>query len=255
MRHVALSAAIFGVALFLGPTQGSTGAPQVGAQNINTLISKQTVTNMQALDAPVRSNSVAKAELASAPQNKTDKPAPDQTAPAPVVVTVAAGDSLSSLAGAHGTTIERMYAANTALENPDVIHPGQQLRIPSTEEQLAPRALPQPAPAPAKVQSTPAEESAYTAPAQQRASTAPTVASGSVWDSLAQCEATGNWAINTGNGFYGGLQFTLSSWQAAGGSGYPHQASREEQILRGTILQGMQGWGAWPACSAKLGLR
>jgi hypothetical protein len=77
---------------------------------------------------------------------------------------------------------------------------------------------------------------------------------GSVWDRLAQCESGGNWAINTGNGFYGGLQFTLSSWRGVGGSGYPNMASREEQIARAEILQSRQGWGAWPACSAKLGL-
>jgi hypothetical protein len=85
-------------------------------------------------------------------------------------------------------------------------------------------------------------------------SSAPAVAGGSVWDSLAACESGGNWAINTGNGFYGGLQFTLSSWQAVGGSGYPNQASREEQIMRGQMLQARGGWGNWPACSAKLGL-
>lgn len=80
------------------------------------------------------------------------------------------------------------------------------------------------------------------------------VPGGSIWDKLAQCEASGNWAINTGNGFYGGLQFTLSSWKAAGGTGMPHLASKSEQIKRGEILQKMQGWGAWPACSSKLGL-
>ncbi|MEJ7585442.1 MAG: transglycosylase family protein [Acidimicrobiales bacterium] len=79
--------------------------------------------------------------------------------------------------------------------------------------------------------------------------------SGGVWDRLAQCEAGGNWSINTGNGFYGGLQFTLSSWQGVGGTGYPHQNSRETQIAMGQRLQASQGWGAWPACSIKLGLR
>lgn len=83
---------------------------------------------------------------------------------------------------------------------------------------------------------------------------APSVTGGSVWDSIASCESGGNWAINTGNGFYGGLQFTLSSWQAVGGSGYPNEASREEQIERAQILQSMQGWGAWPVCAAKAGL-
>jgi resuscitation-promoting factor RpfB len=80
-------------------------------------------------------------------------------------------------------------------------------------------------------------------------------ASGStVWDQLAQCESGGNWAINTGNGYYGGLQFTLSTWQAYGGSGYPHHASRETQIAVAERVQNGQGWGAWPACAAELGL-
>ncbi|WP_145951477.1 resuscitation-promoting factor Rpf [Micrococcus luteus] len=74
------------------------------------------------------------------------------------------------------------------------------------------------------------------------------------WDRLAECESSGTWDINTGNGFYGGVQFTLSSWQAVGGEGYPHQASKAEQIKRAEILQDLQGWGAWPLCSQKLGL-
>ncbi|WP_110206654.1 resuscitation-promoting factor [Nocardioides daejeonensis] len=76
-----------------------------------------------------------------------------------------------------------------------------------------------------------------------------------VWDRLAQCESGGNWAANTGNGYYGGLQFSASTWRAVGGSGLPHQASRAEQIKRGSILQQRSGWGQWPACSAALGLR
>lgn len=75
------------------------------------------------------------------------------------------------------------------------------------------------------------------------------------WDQLAQCESSGNWSINTGNGFSGGLQFTPSTWRAYGGTGNAHNASRSEQIaVAERVLQG-QGWGAWPACSAKLGLR
>jgi hypothetical protein len=76
-----------------------------------------------------------------------------------------------------------------------------------------------------------------------------------VWDALAQCESGGNWAINTGNGYYGGLQFSQGSWSAAGGSGSPADASREEQIRVAENLQSMQGWGAWPSCSSQLGLR
>ena len=76
-----------------------------------------------------------------------------------------------------------------------------------------------------------------------------------VWDALARCESGGNWAINTGNGYYGGLQFSASTWHSVGGTGLPHQHSREEQIRRGQILQSRAGWGQWPHCSAQLGLR
>jgi transglycosylase-like protein len=75
------------------------------------------------------------------------------------------------------------------------------------------------------------------------------------WDQLADCEAGGNWQINTGNGYYGGLQFSLSSWQAVGGQGYPHENSRETQIAMGQRLYESSGWGAWPACTAEFGWR
>ena len=74
------------------------------------------------------------------------------------------------------------------------------------------------------------------------------------WDALAQCEAGGNWAANTGNGYYGGLQFSLSTWRSVGGTGLPSDASRETQILMGQRLQARSGWGSWPACSRRLGL-
>jgi uncharacterized protein YabE (DUF348 family) len=77
----------------------------------------------------------------------------------------------------------------------------------------------------------------------------------SVWDRLAQCEAGGNWAINTGNGYYGGLQFNLGTWQANGGTGLPSNASRETQIAIATkVRDASGGYGAWPGCAAKLGL-
>ncbi|WP_243729020.1 transglycosylase family protein [Nesterenkonia sphaerica] len=76
----------------------------------------------------------------------------------------------------------------------------------------------------------------------------------SAWDRLAQCESSGNWSINTGNGYFGGLQFSESSWRWVGGSGLPHQASKQEQIERAYQLWQRQGWGAWPACSQRLGL-
>jgi len=76
-----------------------------------------------------------------------------------------------------------------------------------------------------------------------------------VWDRLAQCESGGNWATNTGNGYYGGLQFSLGTWQAYGGSGLPSNASRLTQIAIATKIRNASGgYGAWPACAASLGL-
>lgn len=79
------------------------------------------------------------------------------------------------------------------------------------------------------------------------------VPSGSVWDRMAQCESGGNWAINTGNGYYGGLQFSLATWRSVGGPGYPHEQSREVQIHYAEILQARSGWGQW-GCSSKIGV-
>ena len=65
------------------------------------------------------------------------------------------------------------------------------------------------------------------------------------WDRLAECESNGTWDINTGNGFYGGVQFTLSSWQAVGGEGYPHQASKAEQITVANRVYADNGLAQW----------
>ncbi|WP_330292038.1 transglycosylase family protein [Streptomyces sp. NBC_00576] len=77
-----------------------------------------------------------------------------------------------------------------------------------------------------------------------------------VWDRIAQCESGGNWHINTGNGYYGGLQFSAGTWRAYGGTAYAATAdgaSRSQQIAVATKVQGAQGWGAWPTCSARAG--
>ena len=71
------------------------------------------------------------------------------------------------------------------------------------------------------------------------------------WDAIAQCESGGNWGINTGNGFVGGLQFTSSTWHANGGSGSPAGASREEQIRVAENVLHSQGIGAWPVCGRR----
>lgn len=68
---------------------------------------------------------------------------------------------------------------------------------------------------------------------------------------MAQCESAGRWSINTGNGFYGGLQFTLSTWRSVGGRGYPHQNSELEQKYRAVKLIKLQGYGPWPICGRR----
>ncbi|MGW9477649.1 transglycosylase family protein [Saccharomonospora azurea] len=71
------------------------------------------------------------------------------------------------------------------------------------------------------------------------------------WDAIAECESGGDWSINTGNGYYGGLQFSLSTWQAYGGTGMPHETSREQQIAVAERVLDGQGIGAWPVCGAR----
>jgi uncharacterized protein YabE (DUF348 family) len=84
----------------------------------------------------------------------------------------------------------------------------------------------------------------------------PAVGNGSQWNALAQCEAGGNWAINTGNGYYGGVQFDQNTWERSGGLRYAGRAdlaTREEQIAIAEVTRARQGWGAWPVCSARVG--
>jgi resuscitation-promoting factor RpfA len=82
--------------------------------------------------------------------------------------------------------------------------------------------------------------------------------SNTVWDKLAMCESSGQWRINTGNGYFGGLQFLPATWLGFGGGEYAPRAdlaTREQQIIVAERVLAKQGWGAWPACSRKLGLR
>ena len=75
------------------------------------------------------------------------------------------------------------------------------------------------------------------------------------WDQVARCESGGNWAINTGNGFYGGVQFDQNTWASSGGLRYAPRAdlaTREEQIAIAEVTQARQGWGAWPVCSLRI---
>jgi len=170
--------------------------------------------------------------------------------PADAYAEVQAGETLSLIAESRQMTYQRLFDANLDISNPDSINPGQKIRIPRAEEVIETRALPEPV---RIIQPQRVVEAASTTPAA--VSSAPAVADGSVWDQLARCESGGNWSINTGNGYYGGLQFLPSTWRAVGGQGLPHENSREEQIARAEILLARSGWGQWPACTAKLGLR
>jgi len=165
--------------------------------------------------------------------------------------TVASGDTLDAIAQAHGTTYVRLFNANLSITDPNVIDVGQVIRIPSADEQLADRPLPSQAPAVVTTQSTAVYRQSTAAP-----KAAATLAAGSgVWDQIAQCESGGNWSINTGNGYSGGLQFANGTWAGYGGYASAAQAPREVQIERAEqIRAGRGGYSAWPACSAKLGL-
>jgi hypothetical protein len=77
----------------------------------------------------------------------------------------------------------------------------------------------------------------------------------SKWDKIAQCESGGDWNIATGNGYYGGLQFTTETWRSHGGKGMPQDASRDAQIAVAERVLADQGWGAWPVCSRRAGMR
>lgn len=164
-------------------------------------------------------------------------------APTLAIVEVKPGDSLITIAEANQTTAQRIYDANSDISDPSILSVGQKLRIPSVDEPLTTRVMPIPAPKP--VTATQSEPITSNAPA---------VASGSIWDQMSQCEAGGNWARNSGNGYYGGLQFSASTWHGVGGQGLPSENSREEQIARAEILLARSGWGQWPACARKLGL-
>ncbi len=178
------------------------------------------------------------------------------------MVTVNPGDNLSLIAEAHDTTYQRIFNANESIADPNIIYPGQELRIPAADEQLPDRPLPAPAPTPAPapvaVQVPVVHQQAQPRPVSgNTGAVAPAVGTG-VWDQLAQCEAGGNWSTSTGNGYFGGLQFDQGTWLSSGGGAYAPtaaQASREQQIAVAESLRAQRGFNPWPACADKLGLR
>ena len=141
-------------------------------------------------------------------------------------VVVKQGDSLSKIAKrAKLSSWRPVWDLNTKIKHPNLIYPGQKLLVPAKGEKLKHRPLP----APAVTRVVSVERSAAPTSSSRRSTvtrSAAAPAGGSVWDRLAQCESGGNWGINTGNGYSGGLQFSSGTWAANGGSGSAASASR-----------------------------
>jgi LysM repeat protein len=169
--------------------------------------------------------------------------------------TVEAGDTLASIASSlDGVSSWQQLADANGLADPHLIFAGQVLQL-SGEATSSTSASSSTSSSSGSGSSSDSGSSSEGSSDSDAATQTSGSVSLSTWEALAECESNGNWSINTGNGYYGGLQFALSSWQAVGGSGYPHEASKEEQIRRAEKLLELQGWGAWPACSSALGLR
>jgi LysM repeat protein len=206
----------------------------------------------------------ASAEPVNAVQRGPAKIVAAQTDQKRKKVTVKQGDTLSKIAKkAKLSSWRPVWDLNKKIKHPNLIYPGQKLLLPAKGEKVKHRPLPalavtrvvssERSAAPATRSVAPATSGSSRRSTATRSAAAP--ASGSVWDRLAQCESGGNWGISTGNGYSGGLQFAQGTWAANGGSGSAHNASRAEQIRVAERVRASQGWGAWPACSAKLGLR
>jgi LysM repeat protein len=179
--------------------------------------------------------------------------------------TVRQGDTLSAIAAhEYGKAADWpavWWANRHKVTNPNLVAVGQRLRLPDSPRvrpavlRAALAAIPAPAPPPA-VPAAPAAapvSAAAPAPAAPAAAPAPASSGGVNWSAIAACESGGNWNANTGNGFYGGLQFTQSTWQAYGGGQYASsadQASASQQIAVAQRVLAGQGIGAWPVCGA-----
>lgn len=194
--------------------------------------------------------------VAGAPSAKADAHQPaNQTSNEPKIVEVQPGDYLVKIAQDNNTTYPRLYDANTDITDPDLIYPGEKIRIPDADEQLAHRTLPANAPVQAAQQAAtapqPAQQTAYNSYTPNYTPAPVTrYASGTQWDRIAACESGGNWSINTGNGYYGGLQFTQQTWVGAGGLAYAPRAdlaTPQQQIAIASKL----ALSNWPVCGAR----
>jgi len=181
---------------------------------------------------------------------------------APASYTVHQGDTLSAIAAhSYGNSADWpavWWVNRHQVSNPNVLLVGQRLRLPASGHvtaamaHAAQAAIPAPPP-PSPASTTPVSDSQPAPPAGAPVSTpAPaSSAGGADWNAIAACESGGNWSINTGNGFYGGLQFTQQTWLGYGGGQYApsaNLATPSEQISVGQRVLAGQGIGAWPVC-------
>jgi hypothetical protein len=171
--------------------------------------------------------------------------------------TVKPGDTLSAIAAhecGRGADWPAVWWANRhRVRNPSLISAGQRLRLPDSGKvskkarRAALAALPSPQPSgPRSAPAAPPSSAAVTS--------APASAGGVNWSAIAACESGGNWSADTGNGYYGGLQFSQQTWQAYGGTSYAptaSQASSSQQIAVAQRVLAGQGIGAWPVCGAR----
>jgi LysM repeat protein len=174
----------------------------------------------------------------------------------PASYTVHQGDTLSAIAahayGSAGDWPAIWWANRHQVPDPNMIAAGQRLRLPTSGHVSAriARAAQAAIPAQAQAVSVPQADP----PAATPVSTPPPASSGGAnWSAIAACESGGNWSANTGNGFYGGLQFTEQTWLAYGGGQYASSAnlaSESQQIAVAQRVLAGQGIGAWPVCGA-----
>ena len=184
---------------------------------------------------------------------------------APDSYTVKSGDTLSAIAAhEYGRAADWpavWWANRHQVKNPSLITAGQQLTLPASGTvapwllRAATSAIPAPAPAPASApaQSSSGSATASSAPADPAPAPAAGSSGGVNWSAIAACESGGNWSADTGNGFYGGLQFTQGTWDSYGGGQYASSAnlaSPSEQIAVAERVLAGQGIGAWPVCGA-----
>jgi LysM repeat protein len=176
--------------------------------------------------------------------------------PGPASYTVRPGDSLSAIAAhAYGSGADWpavWWANRHQVANPDMITAGQRLRLPASGQ--VPSWMARAALAAVRAPAAPASTLQADYPAAAQAA-APAAASsgGANWAAIAACESGGNWSTNTGNGFYGGLQFTQQTWDAYGGGQYASSANLATQAQQIAVAQRVlagQGIGAWPVCGA-----